>query len=153
MVTYIPTSPWLAAQMATLADIQMDDLVLEPSAGEGMLILAMRHHRIVAVEISARWIPELNKFGILEVHRADFLTWGYPKLFDKIVMNPPFEADIAHIKRALTMLKPCGRLVTLCSNKLPEREQLKPLASSWTEIQPELFHNVEAALITIDGEP
>lgn len=36
--------------------------------------------------------------------------------FDRIVMTPPLETSIEHIKHALIFLAPGGRLIALCSN-------------------------------------
>jgi 16S rRNA G1207 methylase RsmC len=51
--------------------------------------------------------------------------------FDRIIMNPPFEnaIDIKHIKHALTMLNPGGRIVALCAKGPRQREAFKVLPS------------------------
>lgn len=75
--------------------------------------------------------------------------------FDRILMNPPFEngADIKHIKHALTMLKPDGKLVAICANGPRQNEQLMPLADTWEPLPAGSFKEsgtgVNAVLMTI----
>ena len=53
-------------------------------------------------------------------------------LFDAVLMNPPFAqgADIEHITHALTMLKPGGRLVALCTNGPRQNASLRPMVEA-----------------------
>lgn len=53
--------------------------------------------------------------------------------FDRVLMNPPFAngQDIAHIRHALQMLKPGGRLVAICANGPRQNEQLRPLVEQY----------------------
>ena len=48
-------------------------------------------------------------------------------LFDRILMNPPFEKfqDIEHVRRAYTFLKPGGRLVAIMGNGAFFRQEKK----------------------------
>jgi 16S rRNA G1207 methylase RsmC len=81
--------------------------------------------------------------------------WG---TFDRIVMNPPFErgVDIAHIKHAMTFLKPGGRLVAICANGPRQRFHLKDsgLASEWIDLPAGTFKEqgtgVNTAMLVID---
>ncbi len=144
-----PTPRDLAARMADAAEIQPGHRVLEPSAGTGRLLGAMGDRMIerhgerragdaVAVEIDYDLAEQLSRdFPLTRVHCGDFLTLA-DKLgtFDRIVMNPPFArgADIRHIKQAMQMLRPGGRLVAICANGPRQQDELRPYASEWIEL-------------------
>jgi len=161
-----PTPENVAAWMVDLADIRPEHRVLEPSAGTGNLVRAIDRAapgcEIQAVELSVELARTLARlFGYPEtvregytVMRADFLKIAVGELgqFDRVVMNPPFDhgADILHIKRAIRMLKPGGRLVAVCANGPRQQDQLKGLADEWIELEPGTFEgtNVRAAIMT-----
>jgi protein-L-isoaspartate O-methyltransferase len=141
-----PTPPALAERLVALADIRPKMVVLEPSAGTGNILTAICKQGDglpVAVEINAELVKRLKgEFPITPIHCADFLTFSrgnWP--VDRIVMNPPFErgADIAHIRHALTMLKPGGRLVAICANGPRQQEELQPICDEWIELEPGAF--------------
>jgi len=119
-----PTPAPLAARMVDLAEIEEGHAVLEPSAGTGNLLKAIREAtggRAVrtAVEINGKLCDRLRivEAGATVIH-ADFLQCADLGRFDRIVLNPPFERgqDIEHIMHALRFLKPGGRLVAICAN-------------------------------------
>jgi hypothetical protein len=115
---------WLAAH---LADIHPDDVVLEPSAGTGMLAIWARH----AASLQLNEIDPIRQ----EILRHQFLT-AQVTGFDAarigahltqrpsvVLMNPPFTRNAAgledpttaarHLAAALGVLKPNGRLVAV----------------------------------------
>ncbi len=161
-----PTPPDVARQMVELARLEAGQEVLEPSAGAGAIWEAIAEvgGRFFADEINPRLCEMLsNKFTPAEqsecrnVLQADFLECnGNVGTFDRIIMNPPFEngADIQHIKHALHMLNPGGRLVAICANGPRQNEQLSPLACYWRELPAGTFAGtgVRAALLTITKE-
>lgn len=133
-----PTPPELADRMVQLADIRPGQDVLEPSAGTGAIIDAIRRKpnhgcAITAVEINphlAARLRDIDCLGESHVRCVDFLSCnGDLGQFDRILMNPPFAnaEDIEHIQHALTMLKPGGRLVAICANGPRQNDVLKPL--------------------------
>lgn len=139
-----PTPPEIAAQMVKLADIKPGMSVLEPSAGTGNLIKAILAEEptahVHAIEINHTLCKNLESLLPLEhVDQYDFLEIDGPicpdaeQGFDRVIMNPPFEngADIKHIKHALTMLKPGGRLVALCANGSRQQAAFKETADQW----------------------
>lgn len=155
-----------------------DMRILEPSAGLGMLVgaLGASWHpdgELVAVEFNGKLCERLNsKFPLTTVIHDDFLSCGPDDIrdtefnqllgyFDRIIMNPPFinGSDIKHIKHALTMLKPGGRLVAICANGPRQRDQLMPLAEDsggyWEDLPAGTFSdkgaNVNTALVVIEG--
>ena len=158
-----PTPPELAARMVELAEIQPGQTILEPSAGTGNLLAAIMNDdtalAVVAVEINQQLADRLKtEYPLTNVQCQDFLTFdrgNYP--VDCIIMNPPFApqaADIQHIKHALTMLKPGGRLVALCANGPRQQAALQPLADLWEVLPPGSFAaegtNVNVVLLVIN---
>lgn len=117
---FFATPDNLADEIVQLADIQYDETVLEPSAGQGAIISAVRR-RLPGKHIYYCEIMGLNRMFLDKIDKAtfiqeDFLTMeGYT--FDKIVMNPPFtkNADVIHVLHAYNCLKPNGRLVSVMS--------------------------------------
>jgi protein-L-isoaspartate O-methyltransferase len=155
-----PTPAHIAAQMVELAEIEPGHRVLEPSAGTGALIAAIRQTEgvyLAAVEINGELASKLDadmplRSDFLSVELADFHS-----PFDRVVMNPPFKdgADIQHILHAAKMLKPGGRLVALCANGPRQQAKLRPLASHWDELPLGSFKEqgtgVNVALLVIEA--
>jgi predicted RNA methylase len=115
---------WLAAH---LADIQPDDVVLEPSAGTGMLAVWSRHaarlhlNEIdpVRQEILRHLFPDATVTG----HDAARIGAHLTERPSVVLMNPPFARNAAgledpttaarHLAAALSVLKLEGRLVAI----------------------------------------
>jgi protein-L-isoaspartate O-methyltransferase len=155
-----PTPPELAARMVALADIQPGHDVLEPSAGTARIIRAIREGQpqasITAVELKAHLAEILRSAYRVPTHCRDFLQCnGELGTFDRVLMNPPFQnaEDIKHIRHAMQMLKPGGRLVAICANGPRQREQLMPIAAEWIDLPPGTFSDsgteVNAAMLVI----
>lgn len=158
-----PTPPEIAKQVIALAEIPAGVTVLEPSAGTGNLVKAIRDTvdtEVVGVEINSELCRHLEKrfqSYELNVRCADFLTCnGDLGKFDRIVMNPPFErgSDIRHIKHAMTFLNPGGRLVAICANGPKQHEELEPLCDQWIDLPTGSFESqgtgVNTAMIVIN---
>lgn len=117
----------LAQQLVQAADIRPGMRVLEPSAGRGNLVRAIFEAQptahIWAVEQNVEIYAELyNKLSTLcdaniITACADYLAWQGLLDFDRVVMNPPFAklADVHHVMRAFSMLKPSGKLAAIMS--------------------------------------
>jgi protein-L-isoaspartate O-methyltransferase len=159
-----PTPVDVAARVVELADIQPGNEVLEPSAGTGRLLDALISEdqaafsvadisRLVAVEVNHELANRLRTtYAVADVREADFLSCnGDLGKFDRVIMNPPFSngADIRHIEHALTMLKPGGVLVAICSNGPRQSEKLKPLADTWEELPTEAFADAGTGVRTV----
>ncbi len=154
----------LAERLAALLD--RFGRVLEPSAGLGRLYRAVRTRDascpVVLVDDSPECCRELylatERDSAAQLVQADFLTCGVDRLgtFDSIVMNPPFKmgADVKHIRHALTLLKPGGRLVSLCAAGPRQRAALQPEASEWIDLPADSFKSegtrVAAAIVVFD---
>jgi protein-L-isoaspartate O-methyltransferase len=152
-----PTPADLAARMVTLAAIEPGERVLEPSAGTGNLVAAIREvsksAAVTAVELNYSLADGLRARFEIPVVQGDFLEQnGSLGQFDVILMNPPFvdAVDIRHIQHAFTHLKPGGRLVALCANGPRQNEKLGPLADTWEVLPRDTFSgtSVSAVLMT-----
>jgi len=113
---YFPTPKKIVAKMIGEADISEGMMVLEPSAGTGHIAeeLAKETNNLEVVEYQYEMREYLSKRG-LNVVGEDFFE--VTKLYDRIVMNPPFEKgqDITHVMHAYSLLKPGGKVVAIMS--------------------------------------
>lgn len=152
-----PTPAAVVARMVEFADLVAGMRVLEPSAGTGAILKGIAAAGVAvdvqSVEINGRLAQALPG----QVRCADFLECTRHEIgdFDRVLMNPPFEngADIKHITRALTFLKPGGRIVAICADGPRQRTQLQPLADYWEDLPSGTFEGtqVRAALLVING--
>jgi Domain of unknown function (DUF4942) len=110
---FYPTPAKLAVRAVELAEIDGDQLCLEPSAGQGGLAAFMPKDRTVCVEVSALNVKVLTSKGFAVSH-TDFLKWN-GGTFHRVVMNPPFDQGRwrAHLEHAAGMVRPDGRLVAI----------------------------------------
>lgn len=112
--------------------------ILEPSAGLGRLVepFAGSSAAWVLVEEAEECAAALRAMLRRDVRRGDFLATTTADLggaFDCVVMNPPFKQgrDIQHIRHAAAMLRPGGRLVSLCYDGPRQAAELRPMTSEW----------------------
>ena len=155
------TPPELADRMVALADIRPGQQVLEPSAGTGRIIDAIRRkahgYAITAVELNCNMAHRLRTVDCVDdTRQADFLECnGDLGTFDRIVMNPPFANadDIKHIMHALKMLKPGGRLVAICANGPRQNDKLRPIVEArggiWEELPSDTFTSTGTSVRTV----
>ena len=130
---FFPTPKPLARRVVELAQISAGHSVLEPSAGNGALADEVRRvcpnvARLDCVELLPDNCATLSSKGY-RTEQADFLTWSSPDLFDRVVMNPPFarQADIDHVTKAWSHVRPGGRLVAIMSAGVVFRENKKSI--------------------------
>lgn len=124
--------------------------ILEPSAGTGNLarlctVMDFEHwsnaehykklyhdkHNVDCIEIQPDLCEQLSKEGIYRsVRNANFLDIPPSPVYDRVVMNPPFDGqhDIDHVIHAFKFLKPGGRLVSIMSAGTEFRENKKAVA-------------------------
>jgi len=120
----------LAHEMVLRANLKKNSCILEPSAGSGRLVQAILAHyqnhgieapRIDVCELQYELRSGLNKFPGVNVVGTDFLEIPVPapgcQKYDRIIANPPFanQADVRHMMHMLALLRPGGRLVSICS--------------------------------------
>lgn len=150
------TPPALADRMAAmlLEGLPTDARILEPSAGLGRLYQALRGQGhtgpVTLVEQAADCCRELYQQTEGEPNakliQSDFLACDTDRLgglFDGVLMNPPFKQgrDIKHIEHARSLLKPGGRLVSLCYNGARQRAKLMPEARQWIDLPAGTFQS------------
>ncbi len=126
----------LAYAALRAAAIRPGDVVLEPSAGTGMLAvmaecalgsgagnLHLNEIADVRRALLSRLFPETLVTGVNAENAADRLSGARPTV---VIMNPPFsatpgvhhirhDADLRHVRSAFSMLPPGGRLVAVTS--------------------------------------
>lgn len=109
-----------ANTLACLADID-GQVVLEPSAGGGALVKAARSYgakEVYSIEIDADCASSLSNCitaDFLKCHpRAPDVPEPMRRLFERIVMNPPFtrKSDLKHVMHAFNHWLPLGGLLT-----------------------------------------
>jgi type I restriction-modification system DNA methylase subunit len=138
---FFPTPKPLIERLIELAEIKPSHSVLEPSAGKGDILDAIKEEfgdevSLYACEVNStlREILNLKRYKLLS---SDFLSFE-GQLFDRIVMNPPFEngQDADHVSHALRLLKPDGRLVAIMGEGVFFRQfkkdtEFRNLLSRW----------------------
>ena len=134
---YFPTPAVIVDKMIQLASLERHHMILEPSAGQGHISdeickrLNIHTHEMLVCEILAENVHILNEKGY-RVEELGFFEFAeechiLEVLFDRIVMNPPFEnqSDISHVTAAYGLLAPGGILVTIMSAGVTFRENKK----------------------------
>ncbi|EFI6369790.1 class I SAM-dependent methyltransferase [Escherichia coli] len=128
-------------RLVTLAGISNRDHILEPSAGTGAILRAIRDTAPVAmcdaVEINSGLVRYLREnFNGVRVQCGDFMEWQPVQYYSRVIMNPPFShgQDIRHILRAFSLLRPGGVLVAVCLNGPRQQEKLLPFSDVREEL-------------------
>lgn len=154
------TPPEIADMMAM--ELGVRSRILEPSAGLGRLYQAAMKQcgdfDGVLVDVSPDCCRELRSIAKAgdTVRCDDFLQVTEMGLFDGIIMNPPFKmgTDIKHIRHALSMLSPGGRLVALCAYGPKQIANIIPMATTWRRLPSNSFRReatgVEVAMVVMD---
>jgi predicted RNA methylase len=130
---YFPTPRPLVDRMLGEAKLEAGMRVLEPSAGDGAIAVTIQQlHPEVELDVVERQVSLRNLLeaqGLTPV-ADDFCTYRPSMPYDRILMNPPFEAkqDVEHINHALDMLAPGGRLIAIASAAIRSRNDLKTRA-------------------------
>ncbi|PTQ12932.1 hypothetical protein CLG96_01970 [Sphingomonas oleivorans] len=123
---FFETPADLAGRLCDAIKIGPCDICLEPSAGHGRIVAAMRERfpfSVEAVEIdpdNCAVLREQGKVSVGRLHCADFLDWAVSEEAyrpNKIAMNPPFtrNQDIRHVRHAFNVLAPGGQLAAIVS--------------------------------------
>lgn len=130
---FYPTPPNIIEKMLDGLDFKMIRTVLEPSAGKGNIVDALKQ-KIEQNNLSSRYdrlkfdMPDIdcieadqNLYHILKGkgHRIvhdDFLTYETMKEYHAIIMNPPFSDGCKHLLKALRMQERNGGIVVCLLN-------------------------------------
>lgn len=127
---FFQTPAWLAETVVELAMIQPGMRVLEPEAGEAAIASVIREHHPQAFlqvgELSDTRRAKLIAQGY-DCVCTDFLDYNPGRIYDRIVMNPPFsrQLDLDHVMHAAQLIKPRGRLTAIMSAGIQFRENKK----------------------------
>lgn len=116
---FYATPDCLADELVSLADLNENDTILEPSAGRGAIVKAIHrelpHHTVCGFELM-----ELNRNALQDIDHFELLGDDFLQCttkWDKIVANPPFSKnqDIEHVTKMYHCLNQGGRLVSVTS--------------------------------------
>jgi len=121
---FFETPVELAKRLVELAEIKLEDILGEFSAGQGRILDEFpKLNSYVAVELMPDNVKVLQSKGY-KVIEGDFLTMSFK--VDKVIINPPFNKgqDILHIKHAFECLNSGGRLISIVSESPFFRENL-----------------------------
>lgn len=146
---FYPTPENIARDAVALADIQPDDVCLEPSAGTGSLADLMPKEQTNCIEISSLHCKVLQQKGHSVTH-GDFIRLheaGELPRVDKVVMNPPYSEGRwkAHTEAAAALLNPGGRLVAILPASAKGKFEIEGMSCSYSKT----YHN-EFAGTSID---
>lgn len=170
---FYPTPKSLAIRMLNKIDYKRKiDMVLEPSAGKGDLIEAMktysdvhygengrryerepfRNKRFLAIEKDRELVANLMGKRI-EVIDTDFLAFNGLEQVDLIVMNPPFDDGDKHLHKALDIMF-SGQIVCLLNASTirnPYTNERKRLVQRLKELNADIEY-IENAFSDIDSQ-
>jgi predicted RNA methylase len=149
---YYPTPNEIAADVVALANIGLNDNVLEPSAGQGALaVLAPLAERVTCVEISPLHCKILQSKGFHPV-QADFVQWsvGAP-LFTRIMMNPPFSEGRwqTHLSAAASLLATAGVLVAVLPASAKANVVLTGCSLEWSAVYENRFAGTGVSVVLL----
>jgi len=169
-------------RMATAADLDAQDTVLEIGAGLGGLtaVLAERARRVIALEIDGRFIAELERrfagSAGVEIVQADILEANIGALLGgdaagyKVIANLPYYITSAIIRTLLESDTPPHLIAITVQYEVAERMAAHPPDMSLLalgvqfygaphivgKLPPDVFYprpNVESALVRIEPHP
>lgn len=125
---FYPTPAHLIDKMLSGLDFDMIKTILEPSAGIGNIVEALkqkegsttRHYTKLSFDIDCieadQNLRHILKGKNFRVVYNDFLTYETMKEYDLIIMNPPFSNGCKHLLKALEMQKRNGGAVICLLN-------------------------------------
>lgn len=128
---YFPTPPAVVSQLLYHAQICEGDVVLEPNGGSGAILDEVcrltKNVKTYEVNFTLSEILQLKGF---DVTQGDFTEVQPEAIYDRVVMNPPFEnlQDADHVQHAFQFLKSGGRLVAVMSPSAFQRGDKKSVA-------------------------
>jgi len=143
-LNYFPTPLNIVKQMIELAELHKNDVVLESSAGQGVIIdeVSKITNGIILFEIDKNNCEILRNKGY-KVNEGDFLDTKYLDgfhLVSKVIQNPPFhiknrpQCDLDFVYHSFSLLKNGGILVSIVSESSFFRSNVKSIEfRDWLE--------------------
>jgi len=126
---FFGTPDILADKLVELAELTNDDIILEPSAGQGAIVKSI--NKVVDIVPDCYELMDVNVL-VLKKSGLSFNLVGNDFLenenyYTKIIANPPFNKnqDIDHLKLMYNFLIPKGRLVCITSESWVNGSQKK----------------------------
>jgi predicted RNA methylase len=124
---FFPTPGPVVDRLLELARLDSGMTALEPSAGRGAIAsaLAIAGLEVDCIELLPDNAKHLEALPFRSVRCADFLSIEPEPIYDRVVMNPPFDkkrSDIHHVLHALKFLKPRGLLIAVMPTGVIFRE-------------------------------
>ena len=115
---FYPTPSHIVEKMALKIDFRRVKSILEPSAGKGDILIALRDrfrlHGIyvdfidcVEIDPNLRAILKEKNYNVVG---NDFLSFQTYSQYDLIIMNPPFKNGDKHLLKALELCKTGGQV-------------------------------------------
>jgi hypothetical protein len=135
----------IAKYLVSLAGIDENSKVLEPEAGIASIADIIKGITTdvdcVEYDYSFREILEFKGHNIVA---RDLFEHKQNPVYDAVIMNPPFSAEIKHIKYAFGFLKPGGVLVAVCSSRFNYvKNRGYPEFRDWLERHGLFYENAE----------
>ena len=134
-------------RLVELADVRETDRILEPSAGTGAILQAIRdavpRAKCDAVELHAGLARHLQAhFPEVRIWCGDFLEYHPERRYTRIIMNPPFhtgqatDVDLgrAFLRVASASLKRGGKLMLVANRQLPYEAALEASGLIWRNV-------------------
>lgn len=133
----------LVERLVEWADVYPTARTLEPSAGDGRIVHAMRAAGVEQVdfcEIEYGLVGRSQEAGGSWVG-GDFLEYLVGEHYDRVVMNPPFKGKTfaKHIEHAWQVLAPGGRVVAVAPTSVEDLPCLD--GDSWDRVSLELVRS------------
>jgi len=142
---HFPTPGPLAAELVEMAEVGPKMRVLEPSAGDGAIVLALQDKGAIVTAVERSPVRRGNLLIRVLKSRdqlapeTDFMSYEADEPFDRCVMNPPFCRSglgdhLDHVRRAYGMLKPRGLLVAVLPSSIRfRRDRRHEEMRTWCE--------------------
>ena len=118
---FFATPSKIADKLVELAGIKLSHSILEPSAGSGAIVSAIKRIQ-PNVPVNCYELFDVNRMALEEIENAvilgeDFLSAPENVKFDRIIANPPFSKnqDIDHLYKMYELLNNKGRVVCITS--------------------------------------
>jgi hypothetical protein len=150
---YYPTEKELALRVVELANISDEDIILEPSAGQGGIVNFLPKDQTTCIEVSSINSLVLKKKGFTVIN-ADFLRWESKTRFSKIVMNPPFAKGAAemHVAKAAELLSQGGKLIAILPASLRNKTLVQGMNHVWSEVIEQAFESTGVNVVILELE-
>lgn len=135
------TPEHVADFMVELADPAPFERGLEPSAGNGSIVRAIKRYTgdpvIWTCELKEEYKKPLFEAGAYGVYIGDFLDYAESLKFDYCIANPPFDKNTNlqdHFDKIRKFMKVGGRVVMIVPDDFdPKIEHKKYVVANWSK--------------------